>query len=352
MVPFTLRGVYNVFFHPLRHVPGPKWKAFSDLSYVTTLLRGNMVNDVSRMHKKYGPVVRVAPNEVSFANTDSWKAIYGFKAGHKDGYEKDMHFYPQPINGSRGIVIAYGPDHGRQRRVFSHAFSDNALRDQQPLIKKYVDCLIMRLHEQVKLENKGIIDAVAWYNFITFDIIAELTFGESFHCLDNSDYHPLVQLIYATLKAVTFMNAQKRFDWLKYLIKYYVSPLALQKRQDLVQFVATSVDRRLSTEMARQDFLAPVSGGGKSSGSLSLAEVQSTAVVLMIAGSETTATTLSAATYLALSHRNVWERLVEEVRDAFESDADITIDMITDKLPYMLAVLNEALRLYPPVPTG
>lgn len=352
LLPFIAKGIYNVYFHPLRHVPGPKWAAFTDLGYVISLLRGDAVRDVNRLHAKYGPVVRLATNEVSFAQVDSWKTIYGFRPGQKEGYEKDLHFFPPPFSGTRGIVLALGADHGRQRRVFSHAFSDSALREQQPLIRKYVDLLISQLHEQVNSEKKGLIDATAWYNFVAFDVIADLTFGESFHCLDNSDYHPLVSLIFATLKAVTLLNAQMRFSWLKYLAKYYVSPRALQGRKDLADFVFTSVARRLSMEVGRRDFLTPVSGGNSTSATVSLAEIQSTAVIFMVAGSETTATTLSATTYLALSHPDVWKRMVNEVRAAFQNDSDITIDNINAKLPYMLAVLNESLRLYPPVPTG
>lgn len=72
---------------------------------------------------------------------------------------------------------------------------------------------------------------------------------------------------------------------------------------------------------------------------------------MLLAGSETTATTLSGATYLLLSRPEVLARLTEEVRSSFKSFDDITITSV-NKLPYLQAVLNETLRFYPPLSSG
>ena len=82
-------------------------------------------------------------------------------------------------------------DHSRYRRLLSHAFSDKALREQEPLIKQYVDLLISRLHENVK---NGAQDMASRHNFVTFDIIGDLTLGESFSCLQESALHLCLSL--------------------------------------------------------------------------------------------------------------------------------------------------------------
>jgi cytochrome P450 len=74
----------------------------------------------------------------------------------------------------------------------------------------------------------------------------------------------------------------------------------------------------------------------------------SNAVFLVLAGSETTATLLAGVTYLLLSNPQVMVELKREVRSAFASADDITIASVS-RLPYILACLNEALRMYPPV---
>lgn len=75
------------------------------------------------------------------------------------------------------------------------------------------------------------------------------------------------------------------------------------------------------------------------------------ASVLIVAGSETTATVLSGVTYLLLTNPDKLAKLEEELRKAFDRDDDITLAKASH-LDYMLACLEEAMRLYPPVPIG
>ena len=72
---------------------------------------------------------------------------------------------------------------------------------------------------------------------------------------------------------------------------------------------------------------------------------------MIVAGSETTATLLSGATYLLLKHPEVLKKLTEEVRSTFKSEEEITL-LSVNNLEYMLACLNETMRVYPPVPIG
>jgi cytochrome P450 len=73
--------------------------------------------------------------------------------------------------------------------------------------------------------------------------------------------------------------------------------------------------------------------------------------VFITAGSETTATLLSAVTYALLKNPEVMRKLKDEVRGRWEKYNDITLEEV-NKSPYLLAVLQEALRYFPPVPTG
>lgn len=70
-----------------------------------------------------------------------------------------------------------------------------------------------------------------------------------------------------------------------------------------------------------------------------------------IAGSETTATTLSSIVYHILRDPVILRKLQAEIHNAFESYDDITIASASH-LKYLHAVALEAMRLYPPVPTS
>ena len=70
---------------------------------------------------------------------------------------------------------------------------------------------------------------------------------------------------------------------------------------------------------------------------------------LISAGSETTATLLSGATFLLLKNQEALSKVTNEVRDAFATQTDINFISVA-QLPYLNACLKESLRLYPPVP--
>lgn len=70
---------------------------------------------------------------------------------------------------------------------------------------------------------------------------------------------------------------------------------------------------------------------------------------ITIAGSEGTATALAGATFLLLRHPGQYQRAVNEVRGAFHNEAEITSSRICASVPFIEAVLQEAMRLYPPV---
>lgn len=80
-------------------------------------------------------------------------------------------------------------------------------------------------------------------------------------------------------------------------------------------------------------------------------KLQSNSSILIIGGSETTATLLSGVTYFLLTNPEAMAKLTAEVRGAFKSEDEIDFVSVST-LPYLLACLDEALRMYPPVPTG
>jgi averantin hydroxylase len=149
-------------------------------------LRGDFVQDVLALHRQFGDVVRLAPDELSFINAAAWKDIYGHRQGH-DEFAKDRMGQQRTVNGVANIVDANRADHSRYRRLLSHAFSDKGLRKQEPIITHYVDLLIRRLYEYADQGPQNILD---WYNWTTFDLTGDLTFSEPFHCLENARTHP------------------------------------------------------------------------------------------------------------------------------------------------------------------
>jgi cytochrome P450 len=80
-------------------------------------------------------------------------------------------------------------------------------------------------------------------------------------------------------------------------------------------------------------------------------EIIPTFGILVVGGSETTATQLSVATYSLLANPRVLKKLVDEVRSSFQNEDEITMVSV-NKLKYELAVLEESMRIHAPVPMG
>lgn len=237
-----------------------------------------------------------------------------------------------------------------QRRLVSHAFSERALREQESILQKYGNLLIQHMHEQIDGEGKGRVDMPRWYNFTTFDVIADLTFGESFHCLRDSDYHPWVSMAFQVMKSFGIISVKRYFPLWAWVMSLFQTPAALNFRREFFAFVDRKVAQRLSMEMERPDFMSFITRHQDEKG-MSLKEMESSLNSFMAAGSETSATTLSGVTWLLTQNPDKLKKLVEEVRGRFKSNDDINLQEVM-QMPYLIAVMNEALRIYPPVPTG
>lgn len=105
--------------------------------------------------------------------------------------------------------MADDDNHARQRRALSHSFSQKALVDQEYIVKRYVDQLIVNMKRMAA--NNESFNFVNWLNFTTFDIIGDLAFGEPFGCLDMGKFHEWVAMIFETVKAGAFEQATRRF---------------------------------------------------------------------------------------------------------------------------------------------
>ncbi len=110
------------------------------------------------------------------------------------------------------------------------------------------------------------------------------------------------------------------------------------------------LQRRLLNKPPRTDFLTRMISEGPNSGT-NFEGLRSQASLLVIAGSETTATALSAITYYLCRTPEVYHKLAEEVRGTFSSYTQVT-GQSTQALPYLKAVIEEGLRIYPPLPAG
>ena len=96
---------------PLRKIPGPGLSLFTSWVLKYHELRANRTRYIHALHLQYGPVVRIAPNEVAFASTDAVKEIY---CSGGSGYDKTEFYDLFKVYGRRYAVATTGfkPCHG------------------------------------------------------------------------------------------------------------------------------------------------------------------------------------------------------------------------------------------------
>lgn len=175
------------------------------------MARGDLTFKLLPLHEKYGPVVRVAPDELSFTHPDAWKDIYGHRVGKSHNVlelPKAGRFYR--TRGTLPNIISEEDraHHGLVRRVLSHGFSDQSLRARESVITGYADTLIRQLRkvseppsndEVSNPMERASVNMTAWYNWVTVDIISHLGFGEPSGCLEHAERDPWVESMNSTI---------------------------------------------------------------------------------------------------------------------------------------------------------
>lgn len=342
-----VKGIYQAYFGPLHNVPGPKsWTIIPIIPKVKALL-GTFDQDIRRFHQKYGSVVRYAPDAMSFTTSQAWKTIYGPAHGQFPKFFTNQLLEPQS-----NILSADDANHARIRRGVAHAFSPRSLAEQEPLVHSYVDLLVQKLSDVA--ESRMPAEMGRWFHIASFDIIADLTFGESLGGLENNNLHHVVTSVLLFIeRGKKLFVLDDLLGPLARLVRPVVAPGVAEGFLSQLNFTRTAVGKRLENEsdVSHKDFMSGLLRGRDEKAITSTEELITNANTLFVAGSDTTATLLTACTFYLLATPHAHQRAVEEVRNAFESAADINFTNATARLPYMLAVLNETARLYPPVAT-
>jgi len=341
----TVTAIYNIYFHPLRTIPGPKlWIAFPLLKSLN-MMGGHLDFKIRAQHEKFGDVVRLGPNEVNFTCPEAWKDIYGH------GHAELPKSFPKGTGMDDGnIVYSNAANHFRLRRAMLPAFSDKALRQQEPLIKVYVDLLMERLRE---VADKGeSTNMIRWYNFTTFDLIADLAYGEELHGLTEGKSNMWIENIENLMKLMPILVLVTISPLLSKFLQFVAGPkirkAQAKHRQASEEMAMKRINRKEQAD--RGDFMDYMMRSRGEKHRMTDAELVSNCDLLMIAGSETTASLLSGVTYWLLKTPRALKKVTEEVRSMFERDEDIDFKEASAKLPYMLACLDEALRIFPSIP--
>lgn len=346
---FIIHVMYSLFFHPLAKFPGPKLAAVSHVWYAIAVFGGNPHKAITELHRRYGPVVRIAPNELSFSTYTSFQTLHSHKTSRS--FLKSP-LYDAFINGSEPSLIGVRDpiEHGKRKRFLSHAFSSKALSDHVPTIQYYSDLFVERMREHGT--RPGGMNMTEWFNWFTFDVIGDLAFGESFHCLESAKGHFWVSVVLNHSSTISVKDILRRFWLLAPLVRRAMSSKgAAEGRIKHYNYSALKTQERMNTKTDRKDFMSYLLDQQDPDGVLNQSFLTVSASTFVVAGSETTASALAGTTYWILKTPAAHAKLVAELRSHFQSAADITAAS-SQGLPYLTGCIEEGLRVFPPAPNG
>ncbi|CAI7567750.1 unnamed protein product [Penicillium bialowiezense] len=341
-------ATYRLFFHRLHRFPGPKLSKLS--RFYDAYLAGKDVQynvEIKKLHHTYGDFIRTGPREICIVRKSAVPLIFGPQSAcRKSTYYAQASTEPKncSVHHTRDI-----DDHRKRRKAWDRGFSIKALATYEPRVKAKADQLAF--HIEKNLDQP--IDASAWSMFLSFDIMGAVGFGKEFNNLDTGVEHPAIKgvhdhmAILGTLGHVPwFLNLASRI------------PGAASGYSSFFKWCGDEIERKQkhwSVDETPQDvisWLLKAYVEKDPSAAPSEAALHEDSRVVIVAGSETTATTLASVLYYLVKNPETLAKLQRLLDDAMPAGVDDWSYEKVKSVAYLDDVIQETLRLRPAVMTG
>ncbi|TGO62507.1 hypothetical protein BCON_0019g00430 [Botryotinia convoluta] len=337
---FSVKVIHRAYFTPLRKIPGPWYARLTHLVLKYYVLTGRRVHYIHSLHQTYGHIVLIAPSEVSCSSLSSFKIIHRIsKTFLKSPWYQSFVLAPE------GVFNMVDPKgHAVLRKLFAHAFSKSSLKATWEInVRKKVNMAVKKIKRDALV---GEVDIMKFFMFMATDVIGYICFGESFGTLENERE---IQYIEDLRLMSQVGGARAEFPMLFKIGKMSGLSLLEAPTYRLDKYASLAVRNAKSQSDATPNMFRKILAEAKSGSmerSLSDLYIQREASNFIIAGTDTTANTLTFLVYNILKNPKLQRQLEDEVgtlNDDFESkDAE--------GLPLLNAVIDEGLRLWGAAP--
>ncbi|KAJ8085498.1 hypothetical protein PM082_004316 [Marasmius tenuissimus] len=227
-------------FHPLANIPGPMLFKITKFWRMYIFVTGRQHLALKALHDRYGPIIRIGPNDISVNDLESVRSILGAEGlpkgpAYLHGKEVGR---PIPLVGTKGAERTY------RRRVWSRGFTTEAVKEYQQIVVNKAAELLEALNMGAKV-GLGV-DLVQWFNFFaSIHGIHDSFSGGSDMLKDGRDTHELIQLIQDGGWASQLAS---QVPWLTYLATF-LPP----NNTKLQRFAASWCDMRIKKGAERRD---------------------------------------------------------------------------------------------------
>ncbi|OBT39076.1 hypothetical protein VE00_09912 [Pseudogymnoascus sp. WSF 3629] len=336
--------LYAVFSNPLARLPGPWYTKWTSIVLKYNIIKGNRALYVHDLHNKYGALVRVSPTEVHVSDVAATKQIHNVKSSFKKSSWYKSFTPPTVLNMFNTSDIEL---HRHLRRLLSSPMSESSLKLVEVYIRRNIDLAVKGISEE--MSQRGAADVFKWWMFMATDVIGELSFGESFKMLESGKKNQYIIDIETNGLAGGIRGTFPFMVKVSKVIPIPIFKAAVESAKRLRHYAEQSIERskRVAAEDESYPMLLKKLFRADDNG-LSDRDIVNNAMAFIIAGSDTTANTMTYLTYALCKHPEVRDALVEELRSLPEgfSEQDLR------SLPRLNNVVKETLRLYCAAPSA
>ncbi|KAK5699217.1 hypothetical protein LTR17_023424 [Elasticomyces elasticus] len=348
LIALIASALYRGLTGPLCSIPGPWYTNFTGFVLKYKTLTGQRIFYIHELHQRYGSIVRIDTQEVDVCDVDAYSAVHRIGSGFTKS-----DWYDRATPGIEGnvFVMTNVSEHAARRRLLARPFSRSSL------LMNFESLIVHRARlavENIKREaSLGDCDMMKWWTLMATDVIAQVAFGEESRLLETGEASillPKTEYINDLENVLQAWALRGEAPALFHMMRFAAPKLMRSfeaSLKNVVDYGTSTAARARKNEVKRENVISGMLVNAQSDNTtLSDSALGAQASALIVAGSGTTATTLTYAVWAIMSHADVRNRLEEEVLSLPE---DYT-DALLEKLPYLKAVILEALRLYGAAP--
>jgi len=316
-------------------------------------MSGNSIVHADKLFRQYGPIVRIQPNLVMIADDKAWDEVLRMGTNfRKADFHGRMRVGPDKIL----FAITDVKQHASRRKLFARALTMDSLRKHwEDQVRVKVDAAVERIRTDAT--GGGVADLFKWWRLMAADVIALLSFGESFNMIETAgegEREYFDALLNAGLNIVIrdvlpFLPIMARLlPWKKLHDIINADQIVTEKGTVAVRNLRnTGLDQpNLFTNMLAEAEKAQ--SGEKEGSELTDDAVRSEVAGFLLAGSDTTGFAMTMIVWAVLRRPELQRRLEEEVAGL---PANFT-DKEVERLTLLNNVIDEAMRLYNPAGAG
>ncbi|KXX79735.1 Pisatin demethylase [Madurella mycetomatis] len=361
-ISLVVRALYKRYASPLRKYPGPFLASVTRLWKVRSVASGRTHLEHIALHRRYGPVVRIAPGEVSVSSPEAARTL--LSAGKRFFKTPFYGVFPPPENPD--IFTETREDvHAMKKRVANVPYSMAAMQQLSPFINDSIELLVRKIDEHIA-QARGVFDLGDYLHYFAFDVLGEVAFSRSFGFLaEGRDVDNAIKTID---NSQTYNGIVGQVPELDYLLRrnplWQFVPWLSTKNALITRMALEEMARRqpfdkdsaglLRTGDGRQDLMASlIQGHLKDPERFREGDVFAVAHGAIFAGSDSTASTMQSFFWHILDSIPVYQSILREIEEAVRTgvipaDGNLTWNQ-AQNLPYLQACLKEAMRVRPAV---